>query len=40
MVAAGASAKRQVDVAEASGGDLKAVVAHLAQELREGMDGD
>lgn len=39
MVAAGASAQRQVQVAEASGGDLRAVVAHLAQELREGMDG-
>ncbi|MCD5346861.1 glutamate--cysteine ligase [Agromyces sp. H3Y2-19a] len=39
MVAAGASAQRQVHVAEASGGDLRAVVAHLARELREGMDG-
>ncbi|MFD5866794.1 glutamate--cysteine ligase [Agromyces sp. NPDC127015] len=39
MVAAGASAQRQVHVAEASGGDLRAVVAHLTRELREGMDG-
>ncbi|MFF2390478.1 glutamate--cysteine ligase [Agromyces sp. NPDC058104] len=34
---AGASAQRQLDVAQAAGGDLTAVVAHLARELREGF---
>lgn len=38
MVEGGASAQRQVKVAEAAGGDLRAVVDHLAHELREGMD--
>jgi carboxylate-amine ligase len=38
MVAEGASAQRQLQVAEANAGDLKAVVAHLAHELRSGMD--
>jgi carboxylate-amine ligase len=38
MVEGGASAQRQLHVAEASGGDLRQVVAHLAHELREGMD--
>ena len=32
----GASYQRQLEVAEASGGDLRAVVAHLARELRGG----
>jgi glutamate---cysteine ligase / carboxylate-amine ligase len=33
----GASYQRQLRVAEAAGGDLTAVVAHLARELREGV---
>jgi carboxylate-amine ligase len=36
---AGASYQRQLRVAEASGGDLRAVVAHLAHELRDGVEG-
>jgi carboxylate-amine ligase len=35
---AGASYQRQLRVAEAAGGDLRAVVAHLAHELRDGVD--
>ena len=34
----GASYERQLRVAEAAGGDLTAVVAHLARELREGVN--
>ena len=34
----GASYQRQLRVAEAAGGDLRAVVAHLAHELRDGVD--
>jgi carboxylate-amine ligase len=33
----GASYERQLRVAEAAGGDLTAVVAHLARELRAGV---
>ena len=33
----GASYQRQLRVAEAAGGDLTAVVAHLARELRDGV---
>jgi carboxylate-amine ligase len=35
---AGASYQRQLRVAEAAGGDLRAVVAHLAHELRDGVE--
>ena len=35
---AGASYQRQLKVAQAAGGDLRAVVAHLAHELRDGVD--
>jgi glutamate---cysteine ligase / carboxylate-amine ligase len=35
---AGASYQRQLRVADAAGGDLRAVVAHLAHELRDGVD--
>ncbi|NUT58852.1 MAG: carboxylate--amine ligase, partial [Agromyces sp.] len=34
----GASYQRQLRVAESAGGDLTAVVAHLARELREGVN--
>ena len=34
----GASYQRQLRVAEAAGGDLRAVVAHLAHELRDGVE--
>ena len=37
MLDGGASYQRQLRVAEAAGGDLTAVVAHLARELREGV---
>ncbi|MFF2270864.1 glutamate--cysteine ligase [Agromyces sp. NPDC058136] len=36
---AGASAQRQLEVAQAAGGDLTAVVAHLARELRGEVEG-
>jgi carboxylate-amine ligase len=39
VVARGASYQRQLRVAEASGGSLKAVVASLVRELREGRPG-
>ncbi|KQZ08600.1 glutamate--cysteine ligase [Agromyces fucosus] len=38
MLDSGASYARQLRVAEAAGGDLKAVVAHLARELRNGIE--
>lgn len=38
MLDAGASYARQLRVAEAAGGDLTAVVAHLARELRDGIE--
>lgn len=38
MLDSGASYARQLRVAEAAGGDLKAVVAHLARELRDGIE--
>jgi len=37
MLDGGASYQRQLRVAEAAGGDLTAVVTHLARELREGV---
>jgi carboxylate-amine ligase len=37
MLDGGASYQRQLRVAEAAGGDLTAVVAHLARELRDGV---
>ena len=37
MLDSGASYARQLRVAEAAGGDLKAVVSHLARELRDGI---
>ncbi|MGW9629173.1 glutamate--cysteine ligase [Agromyces sp. NPDC055520] len=37
MLDSGASYARQLRVAEAAGGDLRAVVAHLARELRDGV---
>jgi carboxylate-amine ligase len=39
MLDSGASYARQLRVAEAAGGDLTAVVAHLARELRDGIEG-
>ena len=36
----GASYQRQLRVAETAGGDLTAVVAHLARELREGFSSN
>ncbi|WP_139416880.1 glutamate--cysteine ligase [Agromyces laixinhei] len=38
MLDSGASYARQLRVAEAAGGDLRAVVAHLARELRDGIE--
>ncbi|KRC63050.1 carboxylate--amine ligase [Agromyces sp. Root81] len=40
MLDSGASYARQLRVAEAADGDLRAVVAHLARELRDGIDGE
>ena len=37
MLDRGASYQRQLRVAAAAGGDLTAVVAHLARELRDGV---
>ncbi|HEY9366593.1 MAG TPA: glutamate--cysteine ligase [Agromyces sp.] len=40
MLDSGASYARQLRVADAAGGDLRAVVAHLARELRDGIENE
>jgi carboxylate-amine ligase len=40
MLDSGASYARQLRVADAAGGDLTAVVAHLARELRDGIEDE